>query len=396
MNICRRCLILAVMVVGRAAAQPAAGAGPGLAPLDTRIERAVAVPAELQNHVLFVRAFVNGQGPFRVFVDTGCSFTVFSPELAAAVKARPAPEGETTAKAVNARGNLLEVPRAMFDSIELDGVRFDGVMAGILPMQGLTQVDGRQVDGVLGFSLFSDLVLGLDYPGRRVLLSPGWPEDLPPLRATMALHLHNAVPFITGELQHRSFEVEIDSGANGSLQLPAELAAAVSWKAEPRPGSLVEVIDEEARDYLGRLNGRLALGSLALPEPVASIGGASPAVGYDLLSRFCVVFDQRAGQVRFYSAQTGPIASPPERSVGLSVKRVPAGWRIARVIPGSPAEAARLDVGDVVTRIEGQPAVDWSRDQLHDWVDTHQAISLRVVSDGSSRDLNLRVWLLVP
>lgn len=192
------------------------------------------------------------------------------------------------------------------------------------------------------------------------------------------------------------FEVEIDSGSNGSLRLPEELAAALSWKAEPRPGPLVEAIDEEARDCLGRLNGRLTLGSLVLPEPVASVGGSAPSIGYDVLGRFCIVFDQRTDKVRFYSRQAGPIISPSERSVGLSVKLEPAGWRIAGVIPGSPAEEAGVAAGDLITQIEGKPARNWSRDQLHDWVDTHDAMRIRVVSGGSSRDLKLRVWLLVP
>ncbi len=392
----RRSLIAVAIAVSWMAVPLAAEPIKESAPLHTRIGRAVAVPAEVRNHVLFVKVMVNGHGPFRVFVDTGSSITLLSPELAAAVGARPAPGRRATATAANAFGDSLAVPRALLDSIELGGVRFEGVIAGILPMTGLTQVDGQTVDGALGFSLFSDVVLGLDYPGRRLLLGPGWPEQLPPLRAEMALREHADVPFIVAELQQVLLELEIDSGSNGGLHLPIDLAAALSWKAEPRPGPLVEAIDEEARDYLGRLNGELTLGDLVLPEPVTSVGGSWPSIGYDVLSRFCIVFDQRAEKVRFYSGQAGPIASPSERSVGVSVKPEPAGWRVARIIPGSPAEEARLAAGDLITRIEGRPAREWSRDEFHDWVDAHDAMSLRVVSDGASRDIRLRVWLLVP
>ena len=387
---------MVVAVAGWAGAPLTAEVNKETAPLYTRMERAVTVPAELRNHFLFVNVRVNGQGPFRVFVDTGCSFTLFSPELAAAVKAQPVPDDDDATTAFNALGDSLAVPRALVDSIELGGVRFEGVVAGILPMTRFTQIDGERVDGALGFSLFSEVFLGLDYPGHQLLLGPGWPEILPPLRAEMTVHEHAAVPFIVVGLQDKTFEVEIDSGSNGSLHLPAELASSLSWKADPRPGPLIEAIDEEMQDYLGRLNGRLTLGSLVLPEPVASVGGAEPSIGYDVLGRFCIVFDQRADRVRFYSQQAGPIASPSERSVGLSVKLDPAGWRVVRVIPGSPAEEARLAVGDLITGIEGKLARDWSRDQLHDWVDTHDAMKLQLLSSGASRDINLRVWLMVP
>ena len=392
----RPCLILVMTAAGWAGAPLTAEIIKETAPLYTRMERAVAVPADLRNHFLFVNVMVNGQGPFRVFVDTGCSFTLFSPELAAAVKAQPLLDDDNTPTAFHALGDPLALPRALFASIELGGVRFEGVTAGILPMTRLTQIDGLRVDGALGFSLFSDVFLGLDYPGRRLLLGPGWPEDLPPLRAEMTVHEHAEVPFIAAGLQDKSFEVEIDSGSNGSLHLPIELASVLSWKVEPRPGPLIEAIDEETRDFLGRLNGRLTLGRLVLPEPVSSVGGAAPTIGYDVLGGFCIVFDQRNDKVRFYSQQAGPITSPSERSVGLSIKLDPAGWRVVRVIPGSPAEEARLTAGDLITRIEGKLASNWSRDQLHDWVDTHDAMQLQVVSGGSSRAINLRVWLLVP
>jgi hypothetical protein len=392
----RLCLLLIVVVAGWAVAPLRAEIAKETAPLFTRIGRAVAVPAELRNHMLFVNVMVNGQGPFRVFVDTGCSFTLFSPELAAAVKALPAPDDEATVTAFNALGDPLEVPRALFESVELGGVRFEGVIAGILPMKGLTQVDSRRVDGALGFSLFSEVFLGLDYPGHRLLLGPGWPENLPPLRAEMAVHERAEVPFVSAGLQDKSFEVEIDSGSNGGLHLPPDLAASFSWKAEPRPGPLLEAINEETRHNLGRLNGRLTLDRLVQPEPVTSVGGADPSIGYDVLGRFCIVFDQRTDKVRFYSREDGPITSPSERSVGLSIKLDPAGWRIAGVIPGSPAEEARLAAGDLITRIQGKPALAWARDEIHDWVETHDAMQLQVVSGGASRDLKLRVWLLVP
>ena len=392
------CWGLAMFVVGGGFAVSPLGASivKETAPRYVRMERAVAVPAELCDHVLFVNITVNGQGPFRVFVDTGCSFTLLSPELAAAVKTQPAPDADPATVAFNSVGNLLAVPRVLVDSIELGGVRFEGVIAGVLPMAGLSQIDGRRIDGALGFSLFSEVFLGLDYPGQRVLLAADWPENLPPLRAELNVHERAEVPFVTAELQGQSFEVEIDSGSNGSLHVTRDLAAGLSWKTRPRPGPLIEAVDEEARDLLGRLGGQLTMGDLGIPEPVASVGGAMPSIGYDVLGRFCIVFDQRADKVRFYSRDTATIPSPSERSVGLSIKLDPAGWRVAGVIPGSPAEEARVVTGDLLARIEDRPASAWTRDQIHDWVETHDTLLVGVVNHTGTRDIKLRVWLLVP
>jgi predicted metalloprotease with PDZ domain len=140
----------------------------------------------------------------------------------------------------------------------------------------------------------------------------------------------------------------------------------------------------------------LTLGGLEQTEPVASIGGRFPVLGYDLLHHFYIVFDQRNDLVRFYSKETGTIPAPSERSVGLSLKIDPAGWRIAGVIPGSPAEEARLAADDLVVRIEDRRATEWARDQIHDWIENHAAMALVVTTPSGAREVRLRVWSLVP
>jgi hypothetical protein len=48
----------------------------------------------------------------------------------------------------------------------------------------LSVIDGRRIDGALGFPLFADLYLGLDFPNQRLLLGRKWPASAPAIRAT--------------------------------------------------------------------------------------------------------------------------------------------------------------------------------------------------------------------
>ena len=78
------------------------------------------------------------------------------------------------------------------------------------------------------------------------------------------------------------------------------------------------------------------------------------------------------------------------------LRRWVGGWRVAGIIPNSPAEQAAIKEGDLVTQIEGQPARNWARDQIQNWIDAHATLALRLSATSGEREVNLRVWSLVP
>jgi predicted aspartyl protease len=365
-------------------------------PLLTQISQPAIVPAEVSGHGMFVSVMINGQGPFRMQVDTGCSFSMISPEVAALVEARGVDAEADDPQTVNGLGDVISMPQVLLDSIELGGVQFKGVVAGVVPLESQSKIDSRALDGLLGYSLFSDLFFTLDFPNQDLVLSDGWPKNVPPVRAELAILEESEVPFIAVKLQGKAFEVMVDTGANGGLHLPPEEADSLSWKTEPRPGFLLAVAGETVREQIGRLSGALEIGQVRQIEPVVSISGGAPSIGIGLLNSFSLVFHEAEDKLWLCSDDDGPVPSPPERSVGLSLVADAAGWRVAGIIPHSPAEAASIREGDLVTQIEGRPARDWTRDQIQNWIETHPALALRLSAASGERDVDLRVWLLVP
>ena len=368
-----------------------------VAPIFTRVDGTVIVPAELSGRLFYVQAMINGHGPFRMMVDTGCSFSLVSPEVAQAVGARVGLAADSERIAVNSFGHPTEVPQVLLDSIQLGAARFEGVYAGVADaFASLSRRAGQHVDGALGYSLFSELILTLDFPARRVVLSHTRPTDLPPIQAELAVTAPDDVPLVTVQLQGQPVELEIDSGATDSLQIPVELAKTLRWRFEPRPGPLVAAVGENIREMVGRLAGPLCVGAVQLAEPIAAVTGGGASLGVDFLRHFCVVFDQSQERLLLCAPDAGPARAAPLRSVGLSLEAETDGWRVRGVIPGSPAEGDGVSAGELITRIEGQPAAQWSRDQLDNWIDAHEMVALQVVGEPSPRDLVLRVWPLVP
>jgi hypothetical protein len=188
----------------------------------------------------------------------------------------------------------------------------------------------------------------------------------------------------------------IDSGSNNDLNLPADFARELHWQSQPKPGLLVAVLGEVGRDTIGRLAGNLRMGAARQPTPATSISNGAPSVGVRVLENFCVLFHASEDKMWLCSTAALPIPSPVQYSVGLSLISDPRGWRIAGVIPGSPAEEAHLNVGLLVTQIEGRSARSWSRDQIQKWIDSHPAMTFAVADSAGERTLSLRVWSLVP
>ena len=369
------------------------------APHFTRISGTVSVPAEITGHVMFVNVLVNGRGPYRVMVDTGCSISVVSPELAEAVGATTPDldEEDDPIIAENGLGNPTDIQRILLNSVELGGVRFERVMAAVSDsFQKLSMIEGKRVDGMLGFPLFADLFLGLDFPNQRLILAKQWPTAAPAIRASLPVIEHADVPFVQVQIQGRQVELMIDTGANQALQLSQNLALSLQWKVEPRVGSLVAVLGEVGREDIGRLAGSLSLGGLQQVEPIAIISPGPSSLGLRSLERFCVIFNQSENRVWLCGANAEPILPTAERSVGLSVYPDRGGLRIAGVIPGSPAEEAHLTAGSLVTQIEHRSATSWSRDKMEEWINSHADVALVVAEKSGERALTLRSWDLVP
>lgn len=367
------------------------------APLFSRLSGTVVVPAEFRDHSFMVQAMINGRGPFRLLVDTGSAVSLISPEVANAVGARQASTLEAAPTAINGLDEEVDIQEVLLDTLAIGGARFEGVPAGVTAdLAAVALSRGQKLDGVLGFSVFSDVLLGIDFPGRRLIVSSGRPDGLPPVQTELEMQSRDEIPVISARLQGHDLQLVVDTGATAGLVLPPQLASSAYWKAEPRPGALVSVLGASTREVIGRLKGELHLGRVAHETPVASILEGPPCVGVDFLRNFCLLFDQAHDKMWLCSESDEPLPSRPVRSLGLCLLSDGAGWRVAGIIPGSPAESAGISPGDVVTRIEGQPAGSWSRDQIDGWTDAHPQVALSVVHENSTRDFVLPAWQLVP
>lgn len=358
----------------------------------------VQLPAQVLGNLFVVEAKWDKFGPYRFVVDTGSSVTLMSPTL---VKRYAGDASLGDARATGARvrvagadGGALELPAAALPRLELGEARFDNVPVLVYDCAALSSHLGVRIDGVLGFPLFRETLLTLDYPGRRLLLQPADSAALVP-GTVVSFDDGRKTPLVRLRLGDVQFAALVDSGSDADFSLnPAGLSPV--YASPPREGALVSTIAGDLPQRLARLRDSLQLGDQVFPRPIVELTDALSSLGGGALRHFTVTFDQRRDRV-FFQRAGGPVpASAPRRSIGLSYSKSPAYWRVAAVVAGSPAAATGVRVGDLIVRINGEPVAQWDRRRYEEAVEKQATLKLTFLNGSAELDRVVGAFELVP
>lgn len=335
----------------------------------------------------------------RFLVDTGSSATLVSPAFADAVKVKERSRSRRTKRVRGAHGAEAELESVMLRKLWLGEVLVERVPALVYEFTELSHHLGLQIDGVVGFPVFRDLLLTMDYPRGRLILAP-LPAQAAPARAsaravTLAYHGEAGTPLIPVQLGTESFVVLIDTGSYGSLNLnPTGLHP--RFVSGPRPGKLVTGLGSDRQQMVGRLAQDLFIGTHIVTQPVADLTEQLSALGGELLRHFSLTFDQRRHHVTFTRDSPDPIVMDPRRDTGLSFDRSPAYWRVLGVVPETPVARTALQPGDLCIRINGEPVDKWDYERYAALLRRAPKITYTFLSGAQERDFELPVIDLVP
>ncbi len=235
----------------------------------------------------YVMVTVNGKGPFRFVVDTGTgaqaliTFALADQlQLPVAGQARlidPSGHGEQRAQIF------------LIESLSVAGVNFTGVKA----IRHSLAAEDDTCQGLLGFTLFRDTLLKLDYPNHLMTLSSG---SLAPdgERAVLPFRMPDGVPIAALRIGSRHVDAQFDSGGAG-LSLPEQLAARLRFVSDPVVFGNGESLSTRFQIKTGKLGSNIRLGQYTFERPSVEINPAFPLVNFGgfPLQNFAVTFDQK-------------------------------------------------------------------------------------------------------
>jgi hypothetical protein len=320
--------------------------------------------------------------------------TLVSPELAlrySAGELPPANEPRVRVRSIGGGSELL--PAVTLRKIQLGSARFEDVPSLTYDCADLSAQLGVRIDGILGFPLFRNTVLTLDYPHERIVLRSWIADEGAPGEAILFTN-PDKTPLIAIRLGDREFDALIDSGSSQAIDInPAGLTP--KFRFGPVDGPTVGTLAGDRPSKVGRLDGVVRMGSFDVPNPVAEVTDELSSLGGGILSHFTVTFDPEHDVVFFKHAATDSLSIPALRGTGLSFRKTPAYWKVIGVLANSPA-AGVVANGDLVSRINGEPVASWDLPRYDKLVASSNHIDFTFIDGSRETAKTIPIVDLVP
>ncbi len=361
----------------------------------------MSVPLVIRYNLPFVHAMVNSEGPFLFLLDTGSASSSVSRKLAKKFDLRPQAGLERVL--TDASGTRKSHGICKVDLVSIDGVDATGVWVVVqdfAPFQATTE---PAMQGILGFDLFRSVLMTIDYEQERLVLRT-CALDVPDSAEVMPYELTRGTPKVRLTICDKESEFLLDSGSNGSIQVPSDLARLLPFGNERFSQESILSRHGRAGSITARLDQPLAIGGIVIERPLISWmeghENAPSLIGGQILRYFAVTFDAATTSVHLERRVQGPLRQNGIRHTGLTYGLSNNGLRIHQIVPGSSASQLDLQSGDHVVaiderevRLDGQGFGPWD---LRSLVEEQDEVLHRILRGDSEFTVAVPVSTALP
>ncbi len=228
------------------------------------------------------------------------------------------------------------------------------------------------IDGIIGFELFSRFVVDINYAGQRLTFYEPGKNKVKKSFDVIPIQISQSKPYVNlSLLQDNQQIVEgnliIDTGASHALILKFMEENGVKLPSKKIIASLGRGLAGEVRGLIGRIN-EVQFGGIPFEEivtmypidsdyfPNRKLGKRLGTVGGDVLSKMHVVFDYKSEKIYVKKNKLHKNSFEYDMS-GLELSTTSGGKKIIvqRVRLGSPGHKAGVHPGDIIRIINHPP-----------------------------------------
>jgi predicted aspartyl protease len=254
-------------------------------------ETVIKIPFKIPDRHILLQATINREKTVWFMLDTGTSGVVVSKRIARKMNL---PFSENTTKVSTPSGRAFFSPLLRVNSLRVGGAEFKTFDAVQLDLRDLRRKLKHEVDGILGFPLFANILLTIDYPQQTIFLEKGrLPEKG---KEIFDYDLINHKPYLPIPWKGTTVPALIDTGSSHFLTLPKALAddLILSYTMRER----VWNIEGTRYDLTGDLE-EVQIGQYLISYPRINFSEVSKGIlGFVFLHHFVITFDHLQKKVR--------------------------------------------------------------------------------------------------
>ena len=364
------------------------------------------VPVSVEAGAVIVDVSINGRGPFPMIFDTGAVDAV-TPETAAALGLSV--EGTDTAR--DSGGDSVSIAFTRVATVRLGNAEMTDQPFAVLPLaRYLTDRGNRPaIAGFIGYELLARFTVRLDYDDRTLTLRPGSASRYEGKGVRVPLTVTGKTPVVPAIADGFEGRFVVDTGSMGAVTLRREFVEDHGLAARHPSALRIKSIGAAGpfETILMRLN-RFDIAESQIDQPATRFPSTGAqglrftdidgSVGYEILRQFVITFDYSRSELWFersraFGARTG------QGGAGFQAVRMEgAGFGVTTVLQDTAAAAAGLEVGDLITEIDGLSTVSMNQGEFIERMrrPVGTLIHLGTLRDGKPRPLELTLRDVLP
>lgn len=308
------------------------------------------IPAEYLTDILLVPVQINGKA-YTFLFDTG-AVTILSREIVNELGLQPV----TSNKFADSAGNITEENFYTVPEIKLGTVAFQNVGVGSFDLSKFSGLLCRPIDGIFGSNMMRVCNWEIDYDRPSLHMSS---EKIQLANSTAVPFEQNfsGTPRVRIDTNGINFMADVDTGNNGSLDIPFEFFEKSRLPKSPKIAasrgkgfySLMGNAEQDERTimadsvYIGKamLKRRIRVS----PSPMVLIGNDF----FSPLGKFAINY--KKSELLLPKKQNTP---KPESTFGFTPLRENGKTIVGVIWKNSEAEKAGLAIGDEIVSLDGK------------------------------------------
>lgn len=376
-----------------------------------RGNKKVTIPFNYVNNFIILDVKIFGSIPVHLIFDTGAEHVIifkrqYTDLLGVAYDKRIPIMGSDLSSPIYAlitRNALMEVaglPAKPYDFLILEEDYFN-----------LEELVGTTIDGLIGGSVFKNLIIHLDYRTLRMTLYDPNFFQVPEEYTTLPINIKINKPYINAEasLQDGSLlkvDLLVDTGAGVPLLLHTNSHHSLKLPDQYIRGKLGMGLGGYLEGFIGRIN-NLSLGNIEFPGIVTSFQDIKTEflnnkdrfrngiIGNQLLSRFSIFFDYNKGLliVKPYRARQKPFQMDKSGMVIFAYGIQFNQFIVKDVIPGSPAQESDIRPDDLIMKVQGLPVTYYTLAGINSLLQKREGKKIRLVVKREGKEIRKELIL---